>query len=92
MIVCLDTLEAKCQKLLDCDPEGFFGAFGDQADVAQCVSQVEQDASTDDDPETQICEEQVIERKEKKTLQTCLELLPDASCEDFLGNRIEECK
>jgi hypothetical protein len=36
--VCLSTLEAKCQKLLECDPASFAQSFGDQADVAQCVS------------------------------------------------------
>jgi hypothetical protein len=90
--VCLSTLEAKCQKLLDCDPDAFSLNFGDQADVAQCVSQTEQDTAADQNPETQTCEEQVIERPEKQTLVDCLELLPDASCEDFLGNKIEACR
>lgn len=90
--VCLSTLEAKCQKLQECDSEGFSQAFGDQADVAQCVSQVEQDVAADQDPETQTCEAQALERPEKKTLLDCLDLLPEASCSDFLGNRIEACR
>jgi hypothetical protein len=90
--VCLSTLESKCQKLLECDPDGFAQSFGDQADVAQCVSQVEQDADADNDPETQTCASQVIERPEKKTFQECAEILPSADCNDFLDNRIEVCR
>jgi hypothetical protein len=90
--VCLATLEAKCEKLLACDPDGFAQNFGDQADIAQCVSQVEQDADADNDPDTQTCETQLIERPQKKTFEECVEILPDADCDDFLDNRIEECR
>jgi hypothetical protein len=92
--LCLDVLEAKCQKLLDCDPEGFARAFGEGADVALCAFQVEQDTAADQDPETETCEEQgpALDLGAQRNLKGCLALLPDAACQDFLNNRIEECR
>lgn len=96
VILCLDALEAKCQKLLECDPEGFARAFGDQADVAQCVSQVEQDVAADGNPETLTCEEQdeagELRGAKKRALAACIDILPTAECQDFLLDRLEECR